>query len=245
MVGTRHGRKPLSKLTAGDLNRKCARAIKLKSTKDLLVVALIWALASAAMTVLPVANAKAVKLLISWKNPTYSGAKPRRILIIGMSQNPEIRADFEDDLSSAIANDGLEVIPGNHILFRPESSDMDPEYLGGQIRDFKIDAVIVSRLVKVDKKTIYIPGHSYVVPYAYYRSFYGYYGTLYRQVYSPDYLREDTTVRVETNFYAASPTDGELIWTGTSDSFNPKSAQKVIDGVVKLIAKELKTQNIL
>jgi hypothetical protein len=218
---------------------------KLRSTKHVLVAAAICILAFAAVTVLPVANAKTAKLLISWKNPAYSGAKPRRILIIGMSQNPEIRADFEDDLSSALANDGLEVIPGNHILFRPDSFDLDPEYLRGQIRDFKIDAVLVSRLVKVDKKTTYIPGHSYVVPYAYYRSFYGYYGTLYRQVYSPDYLREDTTVRVEINFYAASPTDGELIWTGTSDSFNPKSAQKVIDGVVKLIAKELKTQNIL
>ena len=62
---------------------------------------------------------------------------------------------------------------------------------------------------------------------------------------SPDYLREETTVRVETNFYAASPGDGELIWAGTSDSFSPRSAQKVIDGVVKLIVKELKKQNIL
>ena len=218
---------------------------KLNSTQYVLVAVLIGVLALTAATVLPVANAKAVKLLMSWKNPAYSGSKPRRLLVIGMSQNPEIRADFEDDLSSAIANEGLEVIPGNHILFRPDSSDLDPEYLRGQIRDFKIDGIVVSRLVRVDKKTIYVPGHSYVVPYAYYRSFYGYYGTVYRQVYSPDYLREDTTVRVETNLYAASPTDGELIWTGTSDSFNPRSAQKVIDGVVKLIAKELKVQNLL
>jgi hypothetical protein len=218
---------------------------KLDSTEYVFGAVLICVLAITAVIVLPVANAKSVKLLMSWKNPAYSGSKPRRLLVIGMSQNPEIRADFEDDLSSAIANEGLEVIPGNHILFRPDSSDLDPEYLRGQIRDFKIDGIIVSRLVKVDKKTIYVPGHSYVVPYAYYRSFYGYYGTVYRQVYSPDYLREDTTVRVETNLYAASPTDGELIWTGTSDSFNPRSAQKVIDGVVKLIAKELKVQNLL
>jgi hypothetical protein len=219
--------------------------MKLRSTEDLLATALIWALTFFALAILPVANAKAVKLLMSWKNPDYSGQKPHRILVIGMSENPEIRADFEDDLSSAIANDGLEAVPGNSILFRPRSAELDPDYLKGQIRDFKIDAVLVSRLVKVDKKTTYIPGHSYAVPYAYYRSFYGYYGTVYRQVYSPDYLHEDTTVRVETNFYAPTPADGELIWTGTSDSFNPKSAQKVIDGVVKLIVKELKKQNIL
>jgi hypothetical protein len=219
--------------------------MKLRSTKDLLAAALIWALAFCSLAILPVANAKAVKLLMSWKNPDYSGQKPHQILVIGMSENPEIRADFEDDLSSAIGNNGLEAVPGNSILFRPHSAELDLDYLKGQIRDFKIDAVLVSRLVKVDKKTTYIPGHSYAVPYGYYHSFYGYYGTVYRQVYSPDYLREDTTVRVETNFYAATPPDGELIWTGTSDSFNPKSAQKVIDGVVKLIVKELKEQDIL
>jgi hypothetical protein len=91
-----------------------------------------------------------------------------------MSENPEIRADFEDDLSSAITNDGLEALPGNSILFRPHSAELDPDYLKEQIRDFKIDAILVSRLVKVDKNTTYTPGHGYAVPYAYYRSFYGY-----------------------------------------------------------------------
>jgi hypothetical protein len=213
--------------------------------KTVLGTGLICALALGALGIQPVANAKAVKLLFRWKNPAYSGAKPTRILVIGMSQNPEIRADFEDDMSAALAGNGAEVIPGNTILFRPNSPNLDAAYLKGQIRDFKIDAVLISRLVKVDTKTTYYPGQTYSVPYAYYNSFYGFYGTVYQQVYTPDYLREDTTVRVETNFYAASPTDGELIWTGTSDSFNPKSAQKVIDGVVKLIAKELKAQNIL
>jgi hypothetical protein len=219
--------------------------MKIPSTKAFVATTVIWSLLLCALAVLPVANAKGAKLLVSWKDPDYSGPKPHRILVIGMSENPEVRADFEDDLSSALENDGLEVIPGNTILFRPHSADLDPDYLRGQIRDFKIDSVLVSRLVKVDKKTTYIPGHSYSVPYGYYHSFYGYYGAVYRQVYTPDYLREDTTVRVETNFYAATPPDGELIWTGTSESFNPKSAKKVIDGLVKLIVKELTKQNLL
>jgi hypothetical protein len=219
--------------------------MKRRSAESLPVAALIWALTLCALAILPVANAKAVKLLGSWKNPSYSGQKPHRILVIGMSENPEIRADFEDDLSAAIANHVVEVIPGNHILLRPDSAELDPDYLKGQIRDFKIDAILVSRLVKVEKTTTYIPGHVYSVPYPYYRSFYGYYGTVWGQVYTPDYLREDTTVRVETNFYSVNPGNEELIWTGTSNSFNPKSAQKVIDGVVKLIVKEFTKQGIL
>ena len=68
---------------------------------------------------------------------------------------------------------------------------------------------------------------------------------MYPVVYSPDYLREDTTVRVETNVYAIKGTDGELVWTGVSDTFNPSSADKVIDGLSKLVVKELQKATIL
>jgi hypothetical protein len=190
------------------------------------------------------ANAKSTKLVASWKNPQYSGPTFHRILVIGMSAKPGVRADFEDVLSKLVARDGVEAIPGNTILLRPEGTKLDLGYLKTQVKEFKIDAVIVSRLVKVDKNVTYIPGQPYV-PYPYYGSFYGYYGAVYPVVYSPDYLREDTTVRVETNVYAVRGTDGELVWTGVSDTFNPSSADKVIDGLSKLVVKELQKAAIL
>jgi hypothetical protein len=190
------------------------------------------------------ANAKSTKLVASWKNPQYSGPTFHRILVIGMSAKPGVRADFEDVLAKLVARDGVEAIPGNTILLRPEGTKLDLGYLKTQVKEFKIDAVIVSRLVKVDKNVTYIPGQPYV-PYPYYGSFYGYYGAVYPVVYSPDYLREDTTVRVETNVYAVRGTDGELVWTGVSDTFNPSSADKVIDGLSKLVVKELQKAAIL
>src|SRR5579862_2806356 len=190
------------------------------------------------------ANGRSTKLIASWKNPEYSGPAFHRILVLGMSAKPGVRADFEDALSKLVARDGVEAIPGNTILLRPEGTKLDLNYLKTQIKEFKIDAVIVSRLVKVDKNVAYIPGLAYVVP-VYYRSFYGYYGAVYPVVYSPDYLREDTTVRVETNVYAATPPDGVLVWTGVSDTFNPSSPDKVIDGLSKLVVKELHKAAIL
>jgi len=185
------------------------------------------------------------KLVMSWKNPKYSGEHFRRILVIGMSENPVVRADFEDALSAKITRDGFEAVPGNTILLRPDSPNVDLDYLKGQIHDHKIDAVIVARLVKVDRTTTYVPGHSYAVPYGYYRGFYGYYGTVYQQVYTPGYLRDDTTVRVETNVYDVMPPSEDLVWTGVSDSFNPKNADKVIAGLVKLVVKQLEKEAIL
>src|SRR5271165_735108 len=204
----------------------------------------LWLLAILlAMTAL--AHAKSTKLVASWKNPQYSGPRFHRILVLGMSAKTGVRADFEDALSKLVAQDGVEAIPGNTILLRPEDTKLDLNYLKTQIKAFKIDAVIVSRLVKVEKNTTYIPGSAYVVPYPYYTSFYGYYGAVYPVVYSPDYLREDTTVRVETNVYAVRGTDGEPVWTGVSDTFNPSSADKVIEGLSKLVVKELQKAAIL
>jgi hypothetical protein len=205
--------------------------------KKLFVLAVVLVLAG-------FANAKSTKLVTSWKNPQYTATKFHRVLVLGMSAKPGVRADFEDALSQLVATTGVEAVPGNTILLRPEGTQLNLDYLKTQIKTFKIDAVIVSRLVKVDKNITYIPGSPYLVP-PYYGSFYGYYSTIYPVVYSPDYLREDTTVRVETNVYAVNGDEGQLLWSGTSDTFNPRSAQKVIDGLSKLIVKELQKDAIL
>lgn len=204
----------------------------------------VWVVC-AMLAIATLAFAKSNKLVASWKNPEYSGPAFHRILILGMSANPGVRADFEDAMSKLVAHDGVEAIPGNTILLRPVGTKLDLNYLKTQVRDFKIDAVIVSRLVAVDTKTTYVPGQPYIMPYPYYRSFYGYYGSIYPVVYSPDYLREDKTVRVETNVYATSVPDGEIVWTGISDTFNPKSADKAIEGLSTLLVKELQKQGIL
>jgi hypothetical protein len=196
------------------------------------------------LTAATLADGKSTKLVTSWKNPEYSGPAFHRILVLGMSAKPGVRADFEDALSKLVTRDGVEAVPGNTILLRPEGSKLDINYLKSQVKEFGIDAVIVSRLVKVDKSITYVPGQPYM-PYSYYGSFYGYYGAVYPVVYSPDYLREDTTVRVETNVYAVTSGEGQLVWTGVSDTFNPSSADKVIDALSKLIVKELQKEAII
>ena len=131
-----------------------------------------------------VAGAKSTKLVASWKNPQYTPAKFHRVLVLGMSAKPGVRADFEDALSQLVTRDGVEAVPGNTILLRPEGTQLNLDYLKTQIKEFKIDAVIVSRLVKVDRDVTYVPGQP-LMPYPYYGSFYGYYSAIYPVVYSP------------------------------------------------------------
>ena len=189
---------------------------------------------------------KSTKLLVSWKSPNHvAGQKFHRVLALGLSDKAAIRADFEDALAGRLAEIGVEAIPANTILLRPESTQLDLDYLRTQIRDNKIDAVVVSRLIKVETSITYIPGDAYVVPFPYYNTFYGYYGTVYPVVYSPDYLQEEKKVRIETNLYATLSTNGELVWTGITDTFNPSNVHKAVDGLVKIVVKQMQSDGVL
>lgn len=198
------------------------------------------------LSVSAVGYSKSTKLVASVTNPTYAGQHFKKVLIIGMSNHMGIRSDFEDAMAARLKQDGVHAVPGHNILLRPKGTKMDPDYLRAQIKEHKIDAIIVSRLISVKNDVTYIPGQNYVVPYPYYNSFYGYYGQVYTQVYSPGYLREDKTARVETNIYGTSTADGEFVWTGISETLNPnpKKAEKAINAIVDVMVKDMEKQGI-
>jgi|SRR5215470_1498026 len=200
---------------------------------------------TAVLFIAGLASTKSSKLLMSWKSPDAPNRKLHRVLALGLSDKTAIRAAFEDALASRLSETGVEAIPGNTILLRPEDTKLDLSYLSSQIREHNIDAVVVSRLVKVEKSVTYIPGGVYAVPYPYYNTFYGYYGAVYSTVYSPDYLREEKKVRIETNLYVASKEEGELVWTAITDTFNPNNTDKAINGLVKLIVKQMHEEELL
>lgn len=190
---------------------------------------------------------KSSKLVMSWRNPKSSPAKKfHRVLALGFSNKMEVRADFEDALAAELTRTGFEAIPGNTILLRPGGATLDLSYLSEQIRANQIEAVVVSRLMKVDDTVTYRSATAYRVPYPYYNTLYGYYGTLYPVVYAPGYLQIDKKVRVETNLYlVASASEGQLVWTGITDTTNPSNVGKGIKGLVKLVVTKMQKDGVL
>ena len=190
------------------------------------------------------ASGKSSKVVMSWKNPAYTGTKKfHRVLALGLSDNPVIRADFEDEMASRLPSTEVEMIPGNTVLLRPEGAEFDLDYLKTQIREHRIDAIVVSRLVNVENTVTYIPGAPYMPPY--YNTFYGYYGAVYPVVYSPGYLKEEKKVRIETTFYSISSTEGELVWTCITDTFASSHEKKAVEKLVKLVAKQMQSEGVL
>jgi len=191
-------------------------------------------------------NSAKSKVVMSWKNPAYvPKSKFKRVLALGLSDKTGVRADFEDTLAARLAEAGFDSVPGNTILLRPEGTQVDINYVRTQILDNKIDAVVVSRLIKVENTITYVPGGPYVSPFPYYNTFYGYYGAVYPVVYTPDYLKEEKKVRIETNLYAVASGQGDLVWTGITDTFNPSNVKKEIGRLVNVVLKQMQTDGAL
>ena len=209
--------------------------INLRSRLLLLVIALIIPL---------VLSATSPKLLLSWRNPNYSGAQFKNILVLALNGKSEGRLEFEDLLVAAIAKPGIQATQSYVFLARPDATPIDINDLKTVIREHKFDAIVVARLTKRETKSTYVPGQAYT-PVPYYGTFYGYYGAVYPVVYSPGYLQKENIAQVETNLYSTAKPDGELVWTGTTNAFNAHSPMKVIKKLVEVVITELEKQNVI
>ena len=189
-------------------------------------------------------EASSPKMLLSWRNPNYSGEQFKHILVLALNGKAENRLEFEDLLVAAIARPGIEATQSYVFLARPDATPIDMNDLKAVIREHKFDAIVVARLTKKETKTTYVPGEVYT-PFPYYGTFYGYYGAVYPIVYSPGYLQKESIAQVETNFYSTAKPDGELVWTGTTNTFDAHAPMKVIKKLVNVVIKELEKQNII
>ena len=204
--------------------------------KSRLLVILLGSLASLAFS--------GPKLELSWKNPHVTGESFKHILVLALNGKAENRAEFEDELVAAISRPRGKAEASYEFLPRPDATPIDKNDLRELVKEQKFDAIVVACLTKRDTKTTYVPGDVYT-PLPYYGTFYGYYGALYPVIYSPGYMKTEKEAQVEVNFYATAKPDGELVWTGTTNTFEAGSAMKAIKALVKIVAKELERQNII
>jgi hypothetical protein len=184
------------------------------------------------------------KVEFSWKNPAYNGVKFKNILVLALNGKAANRAEFEDELVAAISRPGSQVSPSYDFIARPDATPIDMNDMRELVREQKIDAIVVARLTKKDTKTTYVPGQVWA-PFPYYGTFYGYYGAIYPAVYTPGYMESEKEAQVEVNMYSTAKPDGELVWTGTTNTFDAGSVKKVLKGLVKAVTQALEKEDII
>ena len=183
----------------------------------------------------------------TWTNPDYAEKQEvDDVLVLAIAENETNRRMFETELATALEKQGITAYPSTR--YHPHAEQLSEEAAQALIDENGIEAVIVTRLLDIDRTDVYVPPTTYVSSYPsygrpYYGSYYGYYSYGYTVAHDPGYSYEKVTVTLETNLYDAD--NGEIIWSGQSNTFDPGSTQDLIGPTVQIIVEELVSRKLL
>jgi len=180
----------------------------------------------------------------SWKKSDYAGQPFTSILVVGLTGEPNNKLLWENVMADKLRQEGIKTVITTISAF-PDDREISKEEIVDYVNSKDVQAVLVTRLVDTRKEEIYHPpsGGYYGGPYGYYNNFNHYYPHAYNTVYSPGYTATMTTVLLETNLYKSDTQ--ELIWSMSSDTFDPRSVNQLVDSVSKKVLANLKKDKLI
>jgi hypothetical protein len=193
----------------------------------------------------------------TWKIPMYTGKPFSKIAVIAVMKSRADNKTFELAAVSQLGKAGIEAVPA-FSFFGPDTSLSQSE-LESRVKAQGADAVMIFKLIAVDKSRHYIPPTAYVVgegPYldwwddpfwGYYTpfpySYWGYWWPAYQVVTYPGYWVTDANYQVETALYRVS--DSKLVWTSMSGTYDPKGDYDLGNSLTWTVIKLLKKDGLV
>ena len=177
--------------------------------------------------------AHSTELATSWRNPTATSARFHHVIALFVSNDVALRRAAEDRMASQIGG----ATPAYNVV--PDSEVRDASRVQQRVHDAGFDGAVVMRVVSVELKPNYATGYWYPGP----TDLWGYWGTSWGYAYDPGYMMPDKVITVESAVYSVP--DNKLVWAGRTETFNPSSLKKLIDGVVKVSIKRMRKERLL
>jgi hypothetical protein len=180
------------------------------------------------------------KLVNQWENPEYVPARFNRILVIGVSRQTGLRRAFEDTFVARLKAEGVDAVPSYRLI--PEDGPVPEARLQEAIRQANADGVLMTRLVRVEKKTEVSPGYYAPSP-AMGLGFYPWYSGAWLGYYEPPRVYHYDVYISETSLYDVRRS--QLAWSGTVETSAPRNLDKEIRPYVDTVIEALKKEQVL
>ena len=183
------------------------------------------------------------EIIGEWSEDEYKTGSIEKILILGIvdQKKPLLKRRFEDGLVDAFKSGGTDAVAS--MDYMPYDEIIDSTSFEKYFNDLELDAVLVSRLVGIDKERKAVTGYAYVIPYNSYYGFYGHYYAAVQYANISGYLSKNVVVVLETNLYETK--DKKLIWSGISETIDPDKASDVIKSLGAVLADKLSSEGFL
>lgn len=191
---------------------------------------------AAVVVALALAGCASTTMQSTWRDPAYAGGAFRKVLVLGQfARDVTARRVLEDTLAARIRTAGTDAVPGWQHL--PSEGPADEAGFNAAVAASGADAMLMVRLLGIDTQTnvstMLMPGPGPGL------GWYGYYSHWYAVPQVTQYqvaVVETTLIDVKSK---------RIVWSGTSETFNPTSVQKDAPGYADLIVRTLQQGGFL
>jgi hypothetical protein len=183
------------------------------------------------------------KLTEVWVDEARKNTPVSDVLVIGVTEEEGVRRSFEGKFVKAFQAEGAEAVSSANVIKIDGDRKLEKDEIMKAVYKYDNDSVLITTLVSIDSKNEYRPPRVYGgYGYGGFYNHYGY-GHSYVTTIDPGYSVTHTSYRLDTNLYDVKTE--KVLWSGVSQTMNPKSDKKLIDDVIKVVMKALKKNGLV
>jgi|GEM_PF-258210 hypothetical protein len=185
----------------------------------------------------------------SWRNQEITSFEPKKVLVVGITDNLTARKIFEEKLKNAFILRNIYAVESTTVLDNgftgSKKNEMEIDKMIKQIADDGFDTVVITSVKGVDERinyeTYYYPSIGY--RWARFGRYYYWYQDIY---YTPRYYDYYKVYNVETVIYNINQDDTKsLVWVGALNLVDPQTINASVNDYVNSIIKELEREKLI
>ncbi len=187
-------------------------------------------------------------MIDSWVNKDYSGYIPKKVLVVGLTDNLTARKIFEEQLVLELKKKDIKAVESSDV-FKTEFTSVwqTEDNIQNEVErltDNGFDAILISAVKGVKEKVAY-SSDIYRRDY-YWRRFKPYY-YMYQDIYiDPEYYERYNIYNIEATLYDLNEDNVKsLVWVASYDIVDPKAINATVKDYVKSIIKSLEDETII
>lgn len=178
------------------------------------------------------------QLVNQWSNPAYKSSSFKKIMVIGVTKQAAIRRNFEDEFVAQLKAAGVNATPS--YLYIPQDGPVGEAVLKQALKEAAADAVIITRLVRVQQKTEIAPGYYAPDPGM---AIHPLYTTAWNDYYEPPIVYRSEVYTSETSLYDTAK--NQVVWKGTAQTELPGNINQEIKRYAAIVIGALKEKNLV
>ena len=186
------------------------------------------------------------KITSSWKSPDAisNNLTAKKVMVVALlpDKDRELQKNMEKQLSDELISKGIKAVSAFE-TFGPKYFPQDEQKALDKLKETGIDNVLTIVLLDKNKEESYNPGRVNIRPVGYYRTWFGYYRTVYSRIYTPGYYTSNTRLYWESNLYDLK--ENKLLYSAQSESFEPSSVSQLASDYSGKIIRDMAKQGLV